>query len=238
MTHKEYHTAHISLGEITERGIESGPVSLSKSVFASRHLMWPQHYGAQSRRQRERIDRRYADGRSHGQAKLRIESTRGATHHGDGKEHSHEHERRRDDGRGDALHRIVGGHERRLIPDVKPGLDSLDHNNRVIDHNTNRKHKGEKGEEVDGEADERHDYESTHKRYYDGDGRNYDRLHILQEDEHNEHDKEECLEKGLDNLMHRGVKKIFSTPFGKLADIRAISLSMALMTSVAFEPAV
>ncbi len=50
-------------------------------------------------------------------------------------------------------------------------MHSLDHHDGVVDHDGDCKHQGRQGDEVDGEPDELHREECTHKGYRDGDGR-------------------------------------------------------------------
>ena len=176
-----------------------------------------EHQRTESGRKRQGIDGRDTYSSSHGQTELHVECAAGASHHRHGNKHRHENQRGGNDGRGDAAHRVKRSHIRRLVSHIELGLHRLDHDNRIVNHNTDGKHQSEQRQQVDAEARNRHESERTDQRHQNRNGGNHHRLHILQEHVGDDDHQEECLEQCLHNLMHGSVEEVFRrVQFGKL----------------------
>ncbi len=167
-----------------------------------------QEHGAESRRQRQGVERRDTDGDSHRQTELTVEHARGAGHERYGDKHEHHHQSDRYDGAAYLAHGVDGCAARALVADIELGVDSLHHHYRVVDHNRDRKHESRQSDEVDREADEVHEEERTHKSHRDRDGRDDRGADILQEHIHHEEHQDERLDEGLDHLMDRGIEEV------------------------------
>ena len=138
------------IGYDREGGIERRAEARRKAAF--RLPVFGQvglkHHGTERRRQGKGVDGGDADGSRHGDTELRIERARRAAHQRNGDEHGHEYQRSGDDGRRDAAHCVDCRHVRRLISGVETRLDSLHHDNGVIDDDTDCQHEGEQSEQV------------------------------------------------------------------------------------------
>ena len=82
-------------------------------------------------------------------------------------------------------------------------LDRLDHDDRVIHHDADRQHDREQRDGVGRitdrvQHDERADEADRH-----GDGRDQRGAEIAKEEEHHQHDQDECLDQGLFHLVDR-----------------------------------
>ena len=83
-------------------------------------------------------------------------------------------------------------------------LDRLDHDDGVVDDQTDRQHETEKGERVQREAEKREESESAHQRDRHGKGRDQGRAPVLKEDkDHDQHEDHRLHERLLD-VIHAG----------------------------------
>ena len=170
-----------------------------------------QDEGAQCGRERQGVQRRDTHGHGHRDTELRVEYTRRTAHHRHGDEHGHEDQRRGDDGRGDTRHGVDGSHIGGLISHVETRLDSLHHDNGVVDDRTDRKDEREERQQVDREARYREEGERTDQRYDDRNRGDKCRTDILQEDIDYEHHQEDGLDQSLDYLVDRSVEEVVHT---------------------------
>ena len=114
-----------------------------------------------------------------------------------------EHERDADDRAGDFLHRAQRRVARRqAVLDVM--LDRLDHDDRIIDDETDREHETEERERIDAKAEKRKEHERANERHGHGAERDQGRAPALQEEkDHNDHEHER-LDERLDDLVDAG----------------------------------
>ena len=164
--------------------------------------------GAERGRQRKGVERGDADGDGHGQTELRVEDARRTAHHGDGDEDGHEDQRRSDDSRSDARHGVDGGHVRRLVPGVETRLHGLDDDDGVVDDGADGEHEGEQRQEVDGEPGDGEEREGTDKCDENRNRGNQRGPDVLQEDVDDQHDEDDGLEEGFDDLVDGSVEKV------------------------------
>ena len=174
-----------------------------------------QQFCRESGRQGQRIDRRDHGRDRDRDRELFIESTGDAGEEGHRHEYRAEHQRDRDDRPGHFLHRLVRGRERRTsLADI--ALNVLDHDDRVVDHNSNGKHQAEQGECIDREAEQIEHGKRADDRHRHRDQRNDRSAPGLQEQDHNQHDERDRLEQRmhdcLDRLAHEDRGIVVRTP--------------------------
>ncbi len=115
-------------------------------------------------------------------------------------------------------------------------LHGLDHDDRVVHHQTDGQHQAEERERVDGEAKQREKRECANQRHRHGQQRNQCRPPALQEDEHDDDDQHDRLDQRLLDLLHalghgqRGVESddIVETRRKTLASASAMSFLRAV----------
>ena len=90
-------------------------------------------------------------------------------------------------------------------------MDTLDDDDRIIDHNRNRQHHCRQGQQVQAETDQFQDEERTDQSNRDGNSRNQGRTHILQEDIYHDKYQDKCLDQGLDNFVDRSKQEVVGT---------------------------
>ena len=91
------------------------------------------------------------------------------------------------------------------------GMDALDDDDGIIDHNRNGKHHGRKGQQVDTEANQFQYKEGGNQRHGNGDGGNQRGAHILQEDIHYDEHQDKGLDQCLDYLMYGSEEEVVGT---------------------------
>ena len=166
---------------------------------------------AKRRAQRQCIDSRQTDSDSHRQTELAVESTRRTGHEAHRNEHGHHHQRNRNDRAAKLAHRIDRGFLSRFIPLVQLGMDTLDDDDRIVDHNRNSQHHRAEGQQVHTEPDQVKHKEGTDQRHRDGNHRDQCRAEILQEDVHDDHHEQEGLQQRFDHLFDRCEEEIVRT---------------------------
>ena len=99
-----------------------------------------------------------------------------------------------------ALHqladRAIGSDARRHVLVLHRALDVLDHDDRVVDHDTDGQDDREEREQVDREAQHRHPEERADNRNRNREGRDERRAPLLQEDVHHDRDEDDRDERG------------------------------------------
>ncbi len=151
--------------------------------------------GRQCQRVECRDDRRAGDR----QRELLVELSRNAGDEGGRDEHRGENERDRDNRDADLVHGDVRSLARRF-PLCYVSFDVLDHHDRVVDDDTDRKDQAEQSQHVDGVAEGRHHREGADQRDRNRQDRDDRRAPRLQEDQHDEHDEGDRFP---DRLRHR-----------------------------------
>ena len=84
-------------------------------------------------------------------------------------------------------------------------LDVFDHDDGVIDHQTDREHDREQGEQVDGETENLHEKDRADERDRNRDDRDDDRAPRAEEKEDDDHDDEQRLDQRVEDVVDRGV---------------------------------
>ncbi len=207
--HEEHHRPHVFPRQRAEHGVERPAEPRREVVFRVAVLVRVgfEHQCAQGRREREGIDGRYADGDGHRQAELRIECARRAARHRHGNEDGHEDDRGGQNRRAHPFHGIGGREVRRAVARVEFRLHRFDHHDRIVHHRADGQHEGEEREQVDGEAQQRHDGERADDRHEDRNRGNERRADVLQEDVHDQYHQQYGFQQGFDDLADRGVEE-------------------------------
>ena len=118
-------------------------------------------------------------------------------------------DRRQGDGHGDdRRHELPRGVDRgleRRFPHVQVPLDVLDHDDGVVDDETDGQHDRQQSEEVDREAEEQHQQHRADERDRDGDDGNEHAPHGAEEEEDDDDDDDQRLGERLEHLVDRGL---------------------------------
>ena len=170
-----------------------------------------QEDGTQRRTQGQGVQSRETDGNRHGQTELTVESTCRTSHEAHGNEYGHHHQRNGDDGTTQFTHGVDGSCTGRFVALVQLGMDALDDDDGIVDHNRNGKHHGRKGQQVDTEANQFQYKEGGNQRHGNGDGGNQRGAHILQEDIHYDEHQDKGLDQCLDYLMYGSEEEVVGT---------------------------
>ena len=142
---------------------------------------------SQHRRQGERVEGRNGDGKCDGQRKLAKQNASRSRKEGNGYEYGNQHKRSCDDGAGD----LAGGCRCCFVGIVfafcDMALNVFNHDDRVVNHQSDGECDAEQGECVDGEAEQLHKNESADQRNRSGDEVNHRRPPVAEKDE-DDHD--------------------------------------------------
>ncbi len=144
---------------------------------------------AEHRREAEGEKPRKGDGADHRRGELAEQQSGLAGDEHDRHEHGADDERGRDDGEADLAGPLEGGGERRLAL-LDPVIDVLEHDDGVVDDNSDREHHGEQGQQVDRESEQPQHREAGEQAERNGDGGDQGRSPVAQEqvdDENDEH---------------------------------------------------
>jgi len=137
--------AHIPVGRLTETAVEPPEEPAQR---APRRRPVAQQQGRQGGAERERIEGRDDDRHRDGDGKLLVEPAGNARHEGRRHEHCGQDERDGHDRPRDLFHGLERG-----LPGREPFfnmmLDSLDHHDRVVHHQSDRQHETEQRQGVD-----------------------------------------------------------------------------------------
>ena len=95
-------------------------------------------------------------------------------------------------------------------------FDVLDHDNGVVDHQTDREDDGEQGQQVEGEAEDLHEKERADEGDRDRDDRHDDGADRAEEEEDDDHDDEERV----DQSLHDFVDGVVDVSGGVVGDLR------------------
>ena len=121
---------------------------------------------------------------------------------GDRHEHRQQHQRDRDDRRGDLRHRLLGRLGRRKIRLLlHHALDILDHDDGIIDHNADSEHHREQRYRVGRIAERQQHREGADQADRNRDRRNDGRAQIAEEQENHDHDEQEGFAQRLQHLL-------------------------------------
>ena len=174
-------------------------------------IFWFEQHGTQCRRECQGIQCRDTHRYRHRDSELRIEDTRGASHKRYRNKHRHKDERTGDNRRGDTLHRIDRSLIWRLIAQIEFRMYGLHHDNRIIDHHTDREHQRKEGEEVNTEIEDKEKEECSNNRHYGTDKRYHRRAEISQEEEYNECYQHDSLQECSHHIVDRGEEEVVGT---------------------------
>ena len=101
------------------------------------------------------------------------------------------------------LHRFPGRLQRGESLLFHDAFDVLDHDNGVIDKQSDGEYHGEHAEGVDGEAEGRHHPKGTQQHDRNRDGGDQRGPEVLEKQEHDEEDEDDRLDQGMDNPFDR-----------------------------------
>lgn len=118
-------------------------------------------------------------------------------------EYGAKHERHCYECSAEIAHRLLGGLIRRQMFLVHYTVDILDHDDGVVDHNTDRQDKSQQREHVEREAEHEHDAERTYERYGDGDYGNERRPPALQREEDDQYHQQQGFEQRTVDVVYR-----------------------------------
>jgi len=155
------------------------------------------HHGAERQRHDRRDDYRYGDRNG----KLAIELPRNARKEAHRDEHGAQHQRHGDQRSAQAPHRLLGRFVGRKPLLVHDAIDVFDHDDRVIDHDTDGKNQTQQGQHIEREAEHEHHAEGTDERDRHGHDRNERRPPALQRKEYHQNHQQQRFEKRLIDVM-------------------------------------
>jgi len=204
------YTTHITAAQTLEYGIKCLTEACRKIVLRVSVLVDIrfQEQSTQRRRKGERIDSRYAHGNRHRDTELGIERPGSAAHHCHRDKHRHKDNGRGENGGRNALHGIIGGKYRRLVAFVELRLHRLHHHDGIVHHRADGKHKGEKREQVDGKAYQRHHGKRADDGDEDGNRGNERGLDVLQEHIHHHDNQKYRLDKRPYDRIDGGIQEL------------------------------
>ena len=159
--------------------------------------------GSEGQGHRARDDHGHRDG----DGKLLVHAARHAAGEGHGDEHGAQHQHDGDNRARHFLHGL-GGRLARRQPVADVPLHVLEHDDGVVDHDADGKHKAEHGQGIDGEAKGIHARERPHDGYGHGEAGDQRGAPVLEEqvhhEEHQHHRLEKRLHHFLDGNLHEG----------------------------------
>src|SRR5262249_28675384 len=88
---------------------------------------------------------------------------------------------------------------------IEMAIDVFHDDDRVVDHEPDREHEREQGQQIDGIAQRQHHHEGADQRQRDGDGRDQRGTHRAEEDKDDERDDNQRLDQARDHLVDRAV---------------------------------
>ena len=138
-------------------------------------------------------------------ANCRNSSPGNAGNEGDRHEHRKQHQRDRDDRRGDLGHRLLGrlgGRQAGLL--LHDALDILDHDDRVIDQDADRQHHREQRDRIGRIAQHQQHREAADHADRHRDGRDQRRAQAAEKDEDDDDDQHEGLGQRDQHVVDRG----------------------------------
>ena len=174
--------------------------------------MWTQQQSRKGRRERQRHEQRNCRRSRNRNRELLVEFARQSAHEQGRHEHGAQHQDDGDQGGPDLVHGPARRFERG-IPLFQIALDILDHDDGIVDDNSDREHQSEKRQIVERIAQHGEHGESPHQRYRYRQHRN-DRCAGLLQEHHDhqdyQHDRfQQCVQDGVDALRYE---------FGRIVD--------------------
>ncbi len=157
----------------------------------------------QHRSQRHRGKQRDADRSRHRQRELLVEQSGRSRQKRDRDEHRHQDQRRGDDGAADLLHRAFGRLKRIGLVVDDMAHDILQHDDRVVDHQSRRERQAEERQRVDRKVHQLHRRKRTDQRNRDRDRRDQRAVPVLQEDEDDQDDQQNRDQQRDDDFFDR-----------------------------------
>ena len=166
-----------------------------------------QQFGAHYRGQGQGDDARYQYRSGEGQGEFLEQRASQAVHQTDGHVHrgqgdGHGNHRRRDFPRADQ-----GGLQRREAA-LDVAVNVFGDHNRIVHHQPDGQHHRQQCEQVDAEAEQRHQCQCAEHRQRDAEDRNQHRAPRAQAQEDDHHHDQNRLEQGFDHFQDRGFDKV------------------------------
>ena len=143
---------------------------------------------------------RYDHGHRDGDGELLVHAARHAAGEGNGDEHGAQHQHDGDDRARHFLHGL-GGRLARRQPVADVPLHVFEHDDGVVDHDADGKHKAEHGQGIDGEPKGIHARERPHDGHGHGEAGDQRGAPVLEEQEHHEEHQHHRLEQRLHHLL-------------------------------------
>ena len=154
-------------------------------------------------RKRERVDARQRDRERDGERELVVQLPGDSRHERRGNEHRQQHQAGRNDRARDLRHRLLGGFVHVGDAVLKLVVDILHHDDRIVDHKSDRQHQPKQRERVNRESEDRHEREGSDDRHRDRDHRDQRCPPVLQEDEDDDEHKYRRFDERLDEFVER-----------------------------------
>jgi hypothetical protein len=151
-----------------------------------------QQVAAHHRRQGQRDNRRHRHRTDDGEGEFGEQGARQATLEADRHVDRDQHDGHRDD----RVCQVARGSDRGVAwphAFLQVAVDAFDHDDGVVDDQSDRQHEGEQGQQVDGKAQHKHDREGANQRQRNGDHGNNDGTGRSQKGEHHEGDDQDCF---------------------------------------------
>ena len=202
-----FHAALIAVAGGQESAIERAEQPAQRTIDQALDtirlfIMRTQQQCRQRWRQRQRIKGRDQRGEGDRQGELPIELPVEAADQGWRNEHRAQHQRDRDDGAADLVHRAVCGLAWRA-PFLDRAFHVFDDHDRVIHDNADGEHQREQRERVQRKAEHLQCRQRADDRHRHGDDRNQRGAPALQEQQHYQHDQGHRFEQGVNHGADR-----------------------------------
>src|ERR1035437_101579 len=163
--------------------------------------------GAEHRGKREGDEQRNRDGKGGGEAERAHEAAHDAAHESHRQEHRKQAQGGGHDGEADFLGALNGRLERRHMFFLDETVDIFEHDNGVVNHDTDHQGQGQHGDLVEGEPHGGHQGESGHDGSGNGNGGDQGGAYVGQEEEDDDGREEAALDQVLLDLIHGGLDK-------------------------------
>ena len=161
-----------------------------------------QQKGCECRRQRQRVDRGDHRRDRDGHGELLVELAGEAADEAERHEHRDQHQRDGDNRSRHFVHGAIGRIARRESF-LNIAFDVFHHNDRVIDHDADRKHQSEQTQRVNRVAEQQQHREGADDRDRHGDQGNDRRAPCLQEQNDDQHHEGDSFQQGVDHGFDR-----------------------------------
>ena len=158
---------------------------------------------AQGRRQDQRHQNRQDHGGYDGNGELPENNAGRPAKKGHRQKHRRQHQANADQRAADFIHGSPRSFLGRQPFILDESLDIFHHDNRVVDQQADRQNHTEQRQRIDGETGRVEDRQRAEQDDRHGNGGDERRTPVLQENEHDDKDKQDCFEQRMDNLLDR-----------------------------------